>query len=350
MSKKIKESTTHIDFCKFPEAGPNMEIFLEALQIQPSITSVSIPQLKKKGWELIAQFLHTNTSLQHIMVHETMDSSFKTVIDDLTTNKKSNVSSVSFVSTEIKGSDALLLQRFFGLGRLTTLTLINAVTSSHFTKVLSQLTNEPGFSKVESVRLEGFKGLNAEDHFALIPGATSVGLKNCEANVARVVARLPPGLTALEVDGGVARTAESSRIPALLSEVTFTGVLWGADVLFFPRTALLFPRTALFFPRTVWRRRRGGCTGRGRWRRAAGGSRGSAGSTESGSGVAAPGAPGAASREAAGLARARREAASPPSAKTARPRGRRPPPRLSTPRLHLERHQLEHPPPLHLER
>jgi hypothetical protein len=76
-----------------------MEIFIEALQIQPSITSVSIPKLKKKGWELIAQVLRTNTSLQHIMVHETMDSSFKTEIDPLTTNKKTNLSSLSFVST-----------------------------------------------------------------------------------------------------------------------------------------------------------------------------------------------------------------------------------------------------------
>ena len=245
-TEKITEYITQknlktLDFFRNRHFLPYIDIILNSIEFQPSISGVIIPKTGKKGsWLNLAACLKTNTTLKHIFTYETMDSSFKQMVDALAQNPYSKLRKLTFAETNFTENDGIYLQKILSLNLITTLEFERAFTAQTFSKMLPLLAKSPGINHLTSIGFSGIVGLNAQEIFASMPWLTSISLYDSNIDISTAFAILPPNIQKIKVDGGKAiNIPQSFRLPKFLNTLQLTQVKCTARSLFNMLQALI---------------------------------------------------------------------------------------------------------------
>ena len=206
---------------------PYLDIILNCLDFQPSITSVKIPNAGKITWQALAECLKTNRSLKSIIIFQPYDPSFTMIIDALAQNKGTRLRKMTFGETSFQESEGPLLKALLSLNILDTLEFDKCFTASCFSAILPMLSESSGFKRLKSIGFNGINGLMADNIFAKMPWLTSISLLNSNINVSAALKILPPTIEKFKITGGNATDPiPEFVVPKKLVDIQLSKINW----------------------------------------------------------------------------------------------------------------------------
>ena len=221
--KKLKT----LDFSKNNILVPYLDIILDCLEFQPSITTVIIPRGSKSNWSSIANCLKTNSTIKHLYINEPFDHDFMKVVNNLSQNQNTKLHRITFNETNMKQSDSNYLRALFALNIIDHIEFSKCFTSDIFSNMLQVLVRESGFKSVINIGFNSILNLHADEIFVAMPFLSSISFENCNINLSSAIRYMSPTIRKIRVIGGTALSEMPQfNVPKTLIEVTLSNIKW----------------------------------------------------------------------------------------------------------------------------
>ena len=146
-----------LDLTRLVDVAPFVKQLLSCLDIQPTITSIILPKCghNQTFWPQLAECLKTNKTLETIITEETIDESFKKIINAIRSNPDTKLKSILFLeSNSITPEFSDIIASLFDVCSLETIGFYGGLQANVFDKIIGTAILYPKFKNLKRLELE----------------------------------------------------------------------------------------------------------------------------------------------------------------------------------------------------
>jgi len=231
----IDSEPNRVDLGLIEDLGLDIEIFLQAIEIQPLITTLVIPyRQESKFWPILVDFMGKNSTIRRIMIHESYDiSGFKALCSSISKNFSSSLYYIDFTESQIDDSTISSINSLVSQHPISRLTITKCSIRKSENSLMNLMIKCGSVGQLLGI---SFTSMNLSTHLNLVNACLNLShvyLKGCGIQISDVLDFLSLHTVANRlslIDLTHNRCTEPMRtklrMPVALSKLIVDDVIW----------------------------------------------------------------------------------------------------------------------------